>query len=117
MHLAGVHARVSEFVVFSNWQCVDVRAQTDRAAAAAVLEDADHPGYAHAPMHWDAPIGKGACDQIRGAPLLEAKFWVSVNIAPQCRERRRIGWIEFGPRGVAHWRFDLVHHVSEPAIA
>src|SRR6202521_3615591 len=83
VHSSAVHARVSERVVLRYRQRVDVSAQPNGTARAAVFDYADHTGFPQAPMHRDAPGGQCPGDQIRGPLLLKTKFGMRMNVPSQ----------------------------------
>jgi len=89
VHLAGVLAGVGEGVEFLHGQGVHVGAQANApaaGAAVAAMDDANHPGLAHATVYGNAPFGEFLGHQVGGANLLEAEFGVGVDVASDLRQ-------------------------------
>ena len=82
VHAAVVHALVRKIVALLDRQRIHVGAQADRTVAAAVLDDADHAGGAHAAMNRDAPFGQLGGYLVGGAVLGETQFRMCVQVAP-----------------------------------
>ena len=88
---AGVHAArrlaaMGEIIGLVHRQAVHVGAQADRDLAIAPPEHANHAGAADVAMHLDAPFGELRCNDVGGAPLLEADLGMGVNVAADRRE-------------------------------
>jgi hypothetical protein len=62
-------------------QRVHIGTQSDRRAIAG-SENADHTGFADVAMNVAAKFGKLACDKLGCAMLLEAEFWVGMQVLP-----------------------------------
>ncbi len=91
VHLALVLAGVGEGVVLGHRQRVDVGAQAHRAAAGAVLDDADHAGLAQAAVDGDAPVGQRLGDDVGGAVLLKAQLGVGVDVTADGGDGGHVG--------------------------
>ena len=94
VHLARCGAGVRKLVELLHGQRIHVGTQADAtpaSAAVAPVDDADHPGGAHAAVHFDAPAAELLCHHFGGTKLFKAQLGVRMNIASHAGDGGGLG--------------------------
>ena len=91
VHLSWVLAGVWKLVELLHGQGVHIGAQADSPVARAVFDNAHHPSGSHAAVNGYPPFGQLGRDHVSGALLLEAKFWVCVDVAAHSADAGGLG--------------------------
>ena len=91
MHDAGIAAGIGKAGRLLDRQSVHVGADADTALAVAALQRRDDAGAGNARRHLIAPGGKVGCHELAGAPLLEGKLRILVQVVAQRDELVEIG--------------------------
>jgi hypothetical protein len=95
VHLAGVARVMGKSVALVHGQGVHVGSEAYGTATAARLEYSDHSRAGETPVHLNATLFQEARHDFPGATLLESRFRVSMNIAPQASEPLLTGAQDF----------------------
>ena len=82
VHTARMAAGVGKGIELLHRQRIHIGAQANSARRCTRLDDADHAGRTHAPVHGDTPGAELGGDHIGGALFLETQLGVGVQIAP-----------------------------------
>ena len=86
MHDARLGRAVGKVGLFIDRQGVHIGAQTDGFSRPLALQHANDTRLANVSVNLNPPALEQICDNARGTHLLEAKLWMRMQLAADCRQ-------------------------------